>query len=163
MSREQLKDILEAIGVIAIVVSLVFLTFEIRTNTATNQIAIFQSYSSNWFEMHSQLAGNRELATLVEKARSGEVLEPVEALQYRSYVFQRVTQSNHMLRFYDEELIPESEVRRAFRAIREEAKTPSFRQEIETIGNTRLRSLILEEDGLDSYLNASEMGRLGAN
>lgn len=163
MSREQLKDILEAIGVIAIVVSLVFLTFEIRTNTATNQIAIFQSYSSNWFEMHSQLAGNRELATLVEKARSGEVLEPVEALQYRNYVFQRVTQSYHMLRFYDEELIPESEVRRAFRAIREEAKTPSFRQEIETIGNTRLRSLILEEDGLDSYLNASEMGRLGAN
>ncbi len=126
ITRQQLKDMFEIIGVVAIVASLVFLTFEIRTNTATNQIAIFQSYSSNWFEMHSQLAGNRELATLVEKARSGATLDPVEALQYRSYVFQRVTQSNHMLRFYDEELIPESEVRRAFRAIREEAKTPPF-------------------------------------
>ena len=113
--------------------------------------------------MHSQVAGSRDLAALVEKAQSGVELDRVEARQYRAYVWQRVTQSTHMLRFYDEELISEYEARRAFRAIREQAENPRFREEIETIGNPRLRSLILDEDGLDRYLNDPDLARLGAN
>ncbi len=163
MNREQWKDLFDIVGVVAIVASLIFLTLEIRTNTATNQIAIFQNYSANWFEMHSQVAGSRDLAALVEKAQSGVELDRVEARQYRAYVWQRVTQSTHMLRFYDEELISEYEARRAFRAIREQAENPRFREEIETIGNPRLRSLILDEDGLDRYLNDPDPARLGAN
>ncbi len=157
MTRNHWKELIEVTGVIAIVASLVFLTLEIRTNTATNQIAIFQNYSANWFDMHSQMAGNHELAALVEKAQFGEELDRVETRQYRGYVFQRVTQSSHMLRFYDAELISEREAKRAFRAIRKLANTPRFRQEIETIDRPRLRALILDEDGLDRYLNAPEI------
>ncbi len=75
MNRERWKDLFEIVGVVAIVASLIFLTLEIRTNTETNQIAIFQNYSANWFEMHSQVAGNRDLAALVEKALSGAELD----------------------------------------------------------------------------------------
>ncbi len=52
MSREQLKDILEAIGVIVIVASLVFVAIEIRTNTESNNIAIEQNYASNWLAIN---------------------------------------------------------------------------------------------------------------
>ena len=163
MNRERWKDLFEIVGVGAIVASLVFLTLEIRTNTETNQIAIFQNYSANWFDMHSQVAGNRDLAALVEKALSGAELDSVEARQFRGYVWQRVTQSNHMLRFYDEDLISEYEARRAFRGIREEAENPRFREEIETIRNPRLRGLILDEDGLDRYLNDPDLARQEEN
>ena len=74
MNRERWKDLFEIVGVVAIVASLIFLTLEIRTNTETNQIAIFQNYSANWFDMHSQVAGNRDLAALVEKALSAEMI-----------------------------------------------------------------------------------------
>ena len=162
MNRERWKDLFEIVGVVAIVASLIFLTLEIRTNTETNQITIFQNYSANWFDMHSQVAGNRDLAVLVEKALSGEELDRVEARQFRCYVWRRVKQSNHMLRFYDEDSISEYEARRAFRAIREEAENPRFREEIETIKNPRLRSLILDEN-LDRYLNDPDLARQGAN
>ena len=126
MSREQLKDIFDIIGVIAIVVSLIFLTLEIRTNTATNEIAIYQNYSSNWMLMNGQIAENRDLAAIVEKAFSGEDLDAVERRQFQGYVNQRITQSRHMLDLFDRGLIPELEARRAFRAIRIHARNPGF-------------------------------------
>ena len=154
MSREQWKDLFEVIGVIAIVVSLIFLTLEIRTNTATNEIAILQNYSSNWILMNGQVAENKDLAALVEKAYSGDDLDAVESRQFRGYVLMRVSQSRHMLDLYDRGLIPESEARRAFRAIRMAAQNPTYRKAIEasvTLG--RLRGLIVDEDGLDRWLD----------
>jgi hypothetical protein len=159
VSREQWKDALEAIGFITLIGSLVFLAIEIRTNTESNHIAIFENYGSNWIAMNGEIAGNRELAALVEKAYAGEEQDPVEARQFNGWVFQRVSQSNQMLRFYDADLITEYEAQRAFRAIRVEAENVRFRAEIETIDNERLRGLILDEDGLDKYLNANELGR----
>jgi len=141
---------------IGVVVGLVFLAMEIRTNTESNHIAIFQNYSANWMLMNGQLAENRELAALVEKAYSGGDLNNVESRQFRGWVFQRVTQSNHMLRLFDAGLIPENEAKLAFRAIRDEALNARFRQEIETIPKTRLRGLILDEDGLEKHLNATD-------
>lgn len=157
MSREKWKDLFEIIGVIAIVVSLIFLTLEIRTNTATNEIAILQNYSSNWMLMNGQVAENRELAALVQKAYSGADLDEVELRQFQGYVLMRITQSRHMLDLYDKGLIPESEARRAFRAIRIAAENPRYRDTIKmAVGPGRFRSLIVEKDGLDSWLNAED-------
>ena len=160
MNRQQWKDTLEAIGFLTLIGSLVFLALEIRTNTESNHIAIFQNYGSNWIQMNGEMAGNPSLAALIEKAYTGGQLNPVEARQFRGWVFQRVSQSNQMLRFYDSGLIPAYEAREAFRAIRIEATNPRFRQEIETIDSDRLRGLILDEDGLSKYLDASQLGRL---
>ncbi len=159
MNRGQWKDAFEAIAVVVLIGSLIFLALEIRTNTESNHIAIFANYGSNWIDLNGQIAGNRELATLIEKAYSGEELDNVESRQFEGWVFQRVSQSNQMLRFYDAGLITEYEAGRAFRAVRVEAQNPRFRAEIETIDNIRLKGLILDEDGLEKYINASELGR----
>ncbi len=159
VSREQWKDALEAIGFITLIGTLVFLAIEIRTNTESNHIAIFENYGSNWIAMNGEIAGNRDLAALIVKAYADEELDPVEARQFEGWVFQRVSQSNQMLRFYDAGLITEYEAQRAFRAIRAEAANPRFRAEIETIDNERLRGLILDEDGLETLLNAAHLGR----
>ena len=155
MTREQWKDLIEVIGVVAIVVSLIFLTLEIRTNTATNEIAILQNYSSNWMLMNGQVAENQQLAALVEKAYSGQDLDNVELRQFQNYALMRFTQSKHMLDLYDRGLIPESEARKAFRAIRIAAQNPRFRDAIESsVPPGRLRNLIIDDDGLDNWLNA---------
>ena len=159
MNRQQWKDTFEAIGFLTLIGSLVFLAMEIRTNTESNHIAIFQNYGSNWIAMNGEIAGNRDLAALVVKAYAGEDLGPVESRQFEGWVFQRVSQSNQMLRFYDAGLITEYEAQRAFRYIRLEAENPRFRAEIETIDIERLRGLILEEDGFEKYLNATHLGR----
>ena len=157
MRREKWKDVFEVIGVIAIVASLVFLTLEVRTNTATNQIAIFQNYSNNWLLMNGQIAENQDLAALVHKAFAGEELDSVEKLQFRGYVLMRVTQSRHMLDLYDRGLIPRSEVARAFRAIRVSAENPAFSAVVESeIGWPRLAGLIVEEDGLEEWLDRED-------
>ena len=159
MNRGQWKDAFEAIAVVVLIGSLIFLALEIRTNTESNHIAIFANYGSNWIDLNGQIAGKRELAALIEKAYSGEELDNVESRQFEGWVFQRVSQSNQMLRFYDAGLITEYEAGRAFRAVRVEAQNPRFRAEIETIDNIRLKGLILDEDGLEKYINASELGR----
>jgi hypothetical protein len=159
MTREQWKDIFEVIALVALVGSLLFLALEIRTNTESNHISIFANYGSNWIDMNGQIAESRELAGLIEKAYSSEKLDNVEARQFRGWVFQRVSQSNQMLRFYDAGLISEYEASRAFRAVRAQAQHLRFREEIETIDNIRLKGLILDEDGLEKYLNASHLGR----
>ena len=159
MNRQQWKDTFETIGFLALIGSLVFLAMEIRTNTESNHIAIFENYGSNWITMNGEIAGNRDLAALIVKAYAGEDLDPVESRQFEGWVFQRVSQSNQMLRFYDAGLITEYEAQRAFRAIRVEAENPRFRAEIETIDSERLRGLILDEDGLEKYLNATHLGR----
>ena len=159
MNRQQWKDTFEAIGFLTLIGSLVFLAMEIRTNTESNHIAIFENYGSNWIAMNGEIAGNRDLAALIVRAYAGEDLDPVESRQFRGWVFQRVSQSNQMLRFYDAGLITEYEAQRAFRAIRVEAENPRFRAEIETIDSERVRGLILDEDGFEKYLNANDLGR----
>ena len=160
MTREHLKDTFETIALVVLIGSLIFLALEIRTNTESNHIAIFENYGSHWIDMNGQIAVNRQLAALIEKAYSDEELDNVESRQFRGWVFQRVSQSNQMLRFYDAGLISEYEVGRAFRNIRINAQYPRFREEIETIDNVRLKGLILDEDGLEKYLDAYPMGRL---
>ena len=155
MKREQLKDVLEAIGITAIVVSLLFVALEIRTNTESNNIAIEQNYASNWLAINTAVAENGDLAELVAKANAGEELNRGEAQQYKSYVQMNLTQVFHMLRLYDQGLISESEVRAAFRGVRRAAEGGRFRKQVEEVGNERRRRLIVDPDGLDKWLNIS--------
>ncbi len=153
-------DIGQAIGILAnvgVIAGIVFLAIEIRTSTETNRIAIQQNLSGNWLLINSQIASDADLAALIEKAFSGEELQPVEARQFGAYVREYVTQSNMMLKLYDQGLITEDQVRSAFRATRDNASNNGFRQEIEaTLRDERLRGLILDDDGLDRWLNISD-------
>ena len=155
MNRKRWKDLLEAIGVIAIVASLIFVAQEIRTNTESNNIAIEQNYASNWLAINTAVAENGDLAELVAKANAGEELNRREARQYRAYVQMHFSQVFHMLRLYDQGLISESEIREAFRGVRRGAEGGRFRKEVERVGNERRRRLILDPDGLDKWLDIS--------
>ncbi len=153
MTREYMKDILEATGVITIVASLIFVALEIRTNTASNRISIAQTTSSNWLTINSTIAENHDLAELFEKGLAGEEMDRAEVRQFRAIVGMHLTQSFHMLQLYDQGLVSEDEVRGAFRALRNMAQRGLFRERVETIGDDRLRGLILDPDGLDKWLN----------
>jgi len=153
MTRDQMKDWLESIGVLAIIGSLIFVALEIKTNTESNDIAIDQNYATNWMIINSTVAANHDLATVIEKGLDGEELDRAEARQFRSYAAMYLTQAFHMLRLYDRGLISEDEVRNAFRALRRLAQRGRFRERVERIGDDRLRGLILDPDGLDKWLN----------
>ena len=153
MTREHMKDILESIGVITIVASLIFVALEIRTNTASNKIAIEQTVSSNWLTINSTIAENHDLAELFEKGLAGEELDRAEVRQFRAIVSMYLTQSFHMLRLYDQGLITEDQVRLGFRALRNMAQRGRFRETVKLVDDDRRRGLILDPDGLDKWLN----------
>ena len=154
MNREELKDLFDIIGIVAIVASLIFVAFEIRTNTASNKISIEQNYSANWLEINAALAQSNDLAEVYEKGLAGEELTRSEARQFDGIVSMFLTQSFHMLRLYDHGLLSEAEVRNAVRALRIRAQQGHFRKYVEEIGNERRRRLILDPNGLDEWLDA---------
>jgi hypothetical protein len=153
MTKANWKDTAELIGIAAIVASLIFVAIEIRTNTESNKIAIEQNYSSNWLAINTSIAENPELADVVAKGDAGEELDRREARQYQAVVQMYLSQVFHMLRLYDDGLISEDEVRSAFRGVREAAKRGRFRDHVNEVGNERRRSLIVDPDGLDKWLN----------
>ena len=153
MTRDQLKDWLEGVGVLTIIGSLIFVALEIKTNTESNNIAIEQNIASNWMIINSTVAVNHHLAELIEKGRAGEELDRAEARQFNAYVSMFLTQAFHVLRLYDQGLISEDEVRGAFRALRKSAERGRFRESVERVSNDRRRGLILDPDGLEKWLN----------
>jgi len=153
LNFERLNRWLTLLANVGVVAGLIFVAIEIRTNTDANRLAIYEGYSQNWFQAHAQIAENGDLAEIVERATNGDPLSPVELRRYRGYVFMRISNAVNMLRAYDSSLISEVEMREALRAIRGSAReSETFRSLIEPISNERLRSLILDEDGLDHWL-----------
>ena len=139
---------------LGVVAGLIFVALEVRTNTASNNIAIEQNYAANWMIINSTIAANADLAALLQKGLTGEELDPAESRQFRHLTRMYLTQSSHMLRLYDQGLISEAEVRGAFRSTRLYAQQGLFREEIEAaLQNERFRGLILDDDGLDKWLN----------
>ncbi len=156
MTRDQLKDWLEGVGVLAIIGSLIFVALEIKTNTESNFIAIEQNSAANYMTINSTIAAHRDLAAVYEKGLAGEELDRVEARQFGHLVSMWLTQSFHMLRLYDHGLISEERVRAAFRYARSNAQRGHFREIVEGVSVERNRELILDPDGLDKWLNVDQ-------
>lgn len=155
MNLDKANQWLTLLANIGVVIGIVFLAFEIRTNTSTNRIAILQNYSDNWMHIHAQTAENPELATLVELALAGQELSEVQTRQFRSWALQYVSQAHDMLRHYDEGLVSETELTGAFANLRRMVRNPAFRGALEQAGldvNSRLGGLILDEDGFQKWL-----------
>ena len=150
---EKMNSWLMLVANIGVVIGLIFVGFEVQTNTESNQIAIRQVYSSNWMQINSEVAGNGELAAIIEKAYAGNELTPVEDRRFERFVSMYLTQVFMMLNLYDDKLVSQNEIIRAFRSIREHARHKRFRQSIEVMSVERYRRLILDEDGLEKWLN----------
>ena len=159
MNFDKLNKWLSLLANVGVVVGIIFLAIEVRTNTSTNRIAILQNYSNNWMHIHAQMAENPELTSLVELAFSGGELDQVQSRQFRRWALQFVSQAHDMLRHYDEGLISENELRSAFNNIRNMAVNPRFRQALEEAGiseSSRLGGLIIDENGYEKWLHVRE-------
>ena len=78
MNFEKINQWLSLLANIGVVIGIIFLALEIRTNTATNRIAIRSSLTESIIEINGGIAGNRDLVRRVfleAKDRVPEVAE----------------------------------------------------------------------------------------
>lgn len=140
---------------LGVVAGLVFVALEVRTNTATNRIAIYQSSSQNWMQINSQLARDREFVELLVKADSSDAgLNAVEARRFEGWVRQHLTHAAQMLRLHDVGLLDEVGLRVELRNIRQLSEKPRFRHVVEEIVPPgRFRRRILDDTGLENGMD----------
>ena len=80
------KDYAEIIGIGAVVVSLLMLTYELRQNTVASQQAAAATYSEAWRDIELFSAGNPEFTSTLLKAINGE-REQLTAGEISSWTF----------------------------------------------------------------------------
>ena len=148
---DKLNQWLAVLANIGVVVGIIFLALEIRTNTATNRISIQSSIASNWVDINGGIAHNRELAVIIEKARSGDELDDVEHRQFHHYVRQLSSQGALMRRLYREGLATADDIASAHQALRRYSQYKGFREEIAEMGESS-QCLILDPECAEKWL-----------
>jgi len=87
-ASENLKGLLEVVGVFAILLGLIFVGFELRQNTASVQAATSQGLLEQSNHSNFLLASDSDFAELLSTADvSLKKLSDVERLRYRGYVW----------------------------------------------------------------------------
>ncbi|WOJ93775.1 hypothetical protein R0135_01080 [Congregibacter variabilis] len=81
------KGYVEAIGIVAVVLSLLLVTYELRQNTLATQQAAASTYAETWRNIELFVAGNYEFSEILVKSIRGAELTPHE--QFRIEVFYR--------------------------------------------------------------------------
>jgi Zn-dependent M32 family carboxypeptidase len=148
---DKLNQWLAVLANIGVVVGIIFLALEIRTNTATNRIAIQSSFSANWVDINGGIAHDRELAMIIEKARAGDELDDVEHRQFHHYVRQLSSQGALMRRLYREGLATADDVANAHQALRQYSQYKGFQDEIAELGDNA-QCLILDPECTEGWL-----------
>ena len=119
MKRERWKDLMEGIGFVAIVASLIFLGLETRNNaiqaelnTRALQIAAYQDLIDNISEMNILTIGNPEVAALMHKAyRTSEELTELERFRLSRAFFLRLRHGDMAYFQFERGAIDESQLR----------------------------------------------------
>ncbi len=155
MNFEKINQWLSLLANIGVVIGIIFLALEIRTNTATNRIAIRTSLTESNIEINGGIAGNRDLAAVIEKAIAGEELDRVESRQFHHHVRQYANRGIFWRELYRDGLASKEEVRNGFRTLRMFAKHDRYRQEIAAMGTTG--PMVLEEDGLEKWFEEQDL------
>ena len=84
MNWEAISAIAEVVGVIAVVVSLVYLSVQIRQNTRVAKAATRQAIAESTERLGDDLINNSDMAELFVKHMSGGELKPVENLRLQA-------------------------------------------------------------------------------
>ena len=82
------KDSLELVGIAAIVVSLVFVGYELRQSTAIARSDAYSSFSSQFFELASNAALDKRMSGLISQVNQGALpgdFKPDERVSIRMY------------------------------------------------------------------------------
>jgi hypothetical protein len=87
MNWEAVSAISEAIGVIAVIVTLLYLSRSIRQNSQSLAVAALGDITAQWNRWSDMLASSNDLAEIVAKGnRAYSSLSEMEALRYGAYV-----------------------------------------------------------------------------
>ena len=82
------KESLELVGIAAIVVSLVFVGYELRQSTAIARSDAYSSFSSQFFELASNAALDKRMSGLISQVNQGALpgdFTPEERVSIRMY------------------------------------------------------------------------------
>jgi hypothetical protein len=119
MTREHLKDLIEATGFIAIIASLVFVGIETRNstkqailNTQALEIAAYQELMNNMADMNTLVVQDPEVAALMFKAyRTSEELTDLEQFRFNRACFLRFRHGDMAFFQYQRGAIDEARLR----------------------------------------------------
>jgi len=107
--------------------------------------------------INSQVAGDGELASIIEKVYSGSDLTPVEERRMSRFIRMRVSHALSMLSMYDSGLISRADAANGFGPIRLDAQNQHYRRIIESVlWNDRLKGMILEENGYEEWIDLQD-------
>ena len=88
MRSDTWKDYFESVGIVAIVVSLVFVGYEVRQSTAVARSNAYNNFSSQFFELVSNAALDERMSRLISQVNRGahpEDFTPEEQASIRMY------------------------------------------------------------------------------
>jgi len=77
----------EVISAIALVISLLYVAFQIKQNTAAVQSSTFKEVTAEWGGLQLAIIENSDFAEILVKAEAQESLTPVEAYRVNTYIF----------------------------------------------------------------------------
>ena len=86
----QRKDLVEIVGVIAVVASLIFVGYEIRQNTVVARAAAYQAIGVATAEAFDSLAHDQQLAAIIQKSAEAMNASDWAQYTYKMTVFARL-------------------------------------------------------------------------
>ncbi len=159
MNLDKLDKCFGLVANVGVLLGLIFLGLEIRANTASNRIALTTQFTSNWIQATGDVATNRDLASVIQKATADVELDLVEIVQLHYFIRQRLVQGGMMRRLYVDGFATRDDVQSAYSGLRRYAKYEIFRREYLSILNERTQKMVLEEDGVTQWLDAIDNGQ----
>ena len=125
MTREKWKDLLEGIGFVAIIASLIFVGIETRNSshqaaltTQALEMSAYQDLIDNILDMNMAITQDPEVAALMRKAwRDSEPLSDLEKFRFSRAAFQRLRHGDMAYFQYERGAIDEDRLRSVLRVM----------------------------------------------
>ena len=105
MNWEAVSAIAEVVGVIAIVVSLIYVSIQIRQNTKVARAATRQAIADSTENLGNDLLNNGEIAEIFVKHINGEELSAVESLRLQARCYRDMQHWENIYYQFDEGLV----------------------------------------------------------
>jgi hypothetical protein len=109
MNWDAVSAIAEVVGVIAIVVSLIYVSIQIKQNTKVARAATRQAISESTENLGVDLIGNGEIAEIFVKHLSGKELSPVENLRLQARCYRDMQHWENIHYQFNEGLVSEDQ------------------------------------------------------
>lgn len=154
MNFDKLDRWISVAANIGVLVGILFLVQEIRTNTESNILGVQEAYTGFFIQINSLMI-SEEMGELAYKTTIGEPLSPSEELRVDAWFRLLINQFNFIKRLYDQGVVTDIELRETVGTVRYVIQgNQGFQRRTESLSED-YRQLLLEEDGLEAYIQSS--------